>query len=85
MVLFIVLGIGANLILYCLLRAFKLIDASAVAPYRYTELIFSVLVGYYFFGENIDNNVAIGALVIIVATLFVIYESVLKRKTKLAS
>ncbi len=29
------LGAGANLILFCLLKAFALIDATALAPYRY--------------------------------------------------
>ncbi len=34
------LGITSNLILYCLLKSFKLIEVSSVAPYRYIELIF---------------------------------------------
>eukprot|EP01132_Coremiostelium_polycephalum_P003052 gene3052-3817_t len=45
------LGIGNNLILYCILRAFALSEASALAPFRYIELLFSMLVGYVCFGE----------------------------------
>ena len=32
--LFAVLGAGANLLLYCLLKSFDLVDASALAPFR---------------------------------------------------
>ena len=39
LLLLLVLGGGANLILYFLLKSFALIDASAVAPYRYVELL----------------------------------------------
>lgn len=79
---FVLLGIIANLILYCLLRSFKLIDASAVAPYRYTELLFSAGMGYIFFNEVLDSSIISGAVIIIVATLFVLYESLLKRKVR---
>ncbi|NDB84877.1 MAG: DMT family transporter, partial [Alphaproteobacteria bacterium] len=40
---FLILGGSANLILFFLLKAFSLLDASALAPYRYLELFFSSL------------------------------------------
>jgi drug/metabolite transporter (DMT)-like permease len=39
------LGGGANALLYCLLKSFSMVDASALAPFRYTELILSAAVG----------------------------------------
>ena len=79
---FAALGIVANLILYCLLKSFALIDASSVAPYRYTELLFSAAMGYIFFNEVMDSSIISGAVIIIVATLFVLYESLLKKKVR---
>ena len=40
------LGAGANALLYCLLKSFSMVDASALAPFRYTELILSATVGF---------------------------------------
>ena len=46
-----ILGAGANGLLYCLLKSFSMVDASALAPFRYTELILSAGVGFLLFGE----------------------------------
>lgn len=68
------LGGGANLLLYCLLKAFSYIDAAALAPFRYVELIPSVGFGYFLFGDIPSTAVFIGALIIIPSTLFIIYK-----------
>lgn len=73
--LFAVLGVGANLILYCLLKSFEMVEASFVAPYRYLEFIFSAAMGYIFFAEIPDKSTLYGAIVIIVSTMVVVYES----------
>ncbi len=77
--LFLILGTSANLILYCLLKAFSFIEASAVAPYRYVELLFSASLGYWIFNETPNNSTIIGAIVIIIATLFLAYELFIKQ------
>jgi S-adenosylmethionine uptake transporter len=79
---FVILGVVANLILYCLLKGFALVDASALAPYRYVELLFSVSLGYIFFREVPDSHIVYGAAVIILATLLVLYEGLLGRKAR---
>lgn len=68
------LGIGANLLLYCLLKAFAYADAAALAPFRYAELVPSVSLGYFLFGEIPAFAVFIGALIIIPSTFFIIYK-----------
>ena len=67
------LGCGANLILFCLLKAFAATDASAVAPFRYVELILSAGLGIVVFGEIPTMSLCLGALVIIPVTLFLVY------------
>ncbi len=78
LLLLLVLGGGANLILYFLLKSFALIDASAVAPYRYVELLISASLAYMIFGEVPTMHTLIGAAVIIPSTLFVIYNEIKK-------
>ena len=70
--LLMLLGIGANLILYCLLKAFKSADASAMAPFRYVELFLAALSGYYLFEEIPKSSTWIGAIIIIPSTLFIV-------------
>lgn len=66
------LGCGANLILYCLLKAFACADVSALAPFRYVELVFSALSGYFLFSEIPSQYTWFGAAVIIPCTFFVV-------------
>lgn len=72
------LGAGGNLILFFLLKAFSLVPASSVAPYRYLELIFSGIVGYLFFAEVPTVYSVIGAAIIVPATLYVAYKQINK-------
>jgi S-adenosylmethionine uptake transporter len=70
-ILLALLGAGSNLILYCLLKAFSYVNASAVAPYRYLELIISGVVGFIVFNEIPALPAFIGTLIIIPCTLYV--------------
>lgn len=59
------LGIGSNLILYCILKAYSLAPISLLAPLRYLELLISMTIGYLFFGEAISLSMLGGAALII--------------------
>ena len=69
-----VLGASANLILFFLLKAFALADATALAPYRYIELVLSAIIAYIVFQEIPANATLWGSLVVIPSTLFIIYS-----------
>jgi|UniRef100_A0A7R9TDQ8 S-adenosylmethionine uptake transporter len=75
-----ILGAGANLLLFCLLKSFSLLDASALAPFRYTELMWSAAVGAWIFGEIPTMATLVGAAVIIPSTLYVVWAE--NEKTK---
>jgi S-adenosylmethionine uptake transporter len=64
------LGMGGNSILYCLLKAFSYADVSALAPYRYFEMILSIIFGYVLFSEHPTIYTIAGASIIIPVTLF---------------
>ena len=63
-----VLGAGAQL---CLIRAFTLAEASVVAPFTYTGILFATGWGIGLYGEYPDFWTVIGAVVIVAAGLYV--------------
>ncbi|WP_174516728.1 DMT family transporter [Wolbachia endosymbiont of Cardiocondyla obscurior] len=74
LVLLLILGINSNLILFFILKAFTLADATALAPYRYIELIISAIVTYVMFNELPDKSALYGILILIPSTLFIVYS-----------
>lgn len=74
LVLLLILGISSNLILFFMLKAFALTDATALAPYRYIELIISAIVTYVIFNELPDKSALYGTLILIPSTLFIAYS-----------
>ncbi len=67
------LGAGGNLILYFLLKAFAATDVSALAPYRYVELIFATFFGYVLFQEIPTEMTLLGAAIIVPSTFAIAY------------
>ena len=74
LVLLFILGASANLILFFLLKAFAVADATALAPYRYFELVVSALIAYLVFQEIPTEATILGSVVVIPSTLFIIYS-----------
>lgn len=74
------LGVGANLIQVFLFLAFKATDASALAPFRYVEFLFSLLFGFIFFSQVPSTHIFIGAGLIILSNFYVAY---MERKASL--
>ncbi len=69
-----ILGCSANLILYFLLKSFALVDASAVAPYRYIELIFSAIAGFVIFNETPHCYIWYGGIILVMSITFIFYS-----------
>lgn len=69
--LLLILSCGSNLVLFCILKAFSLAEASFLAPFRYTELIISALFGIFVFHEWPSQATLVGSVVIILSTLYV--------------
>jgi drug/metabolite transporter (DMT)-like permease len=63
------LGIGllAQAGQYCFLRAYRLADASVLAPIGYLSIVVTTAAGYIFFDEVPDQRIVIGAVVILAA------------------
>jgi drug/metabolite transporter (DMT)-like permease len=63
----IVSGAGAY---YCITAAMRVGEVGAVTPFRYTRLVFGMLIGILIFGERPDAMTYVGAAVIIAAGLY---------------
>ncbi|MDR2812929.1 MAG: DMT family transporter [Puniceicoccales bacterium] len=66
------LGIGANFLLFFILKSLSYVDVSATAPFRYVELILASVFGYLFFDEKISINVILGAVIIIPSVIYLV-------------
>lgn len=67
------LGVGSNLILFCLLKAFAATEVSALQPFRYSELMVSAAFGFVIFNELPTINTLMGAAIIVPATFYIAY------------
>jgi drug/metabolite transporter (DMT)-like permease len=55
---------------YAIVAAMRIGDASAITPFRYTRLLFSMIVGVAVFHEHPDTATLIGATIIIASGLY---------------
>jgi len=62
------LGTGGH---YCWTRALKLADASLLAPLSYLQLLVVAVLAWALFGEQVDGYTALGAAIIIGASLYI--------------
>jgi S-adenosylmethionine uptake transporter len=74
------LGIGGNLILLFLLKAFAATDVSALSPFRYTELFSAGIIGYLVFGEIPSQWTLLAAAIIIPSTFWIAHYETHKNK-----
>ena len=72
-------GLAAHI---CMFNAFRLADASLLAPINYTRIVASVLLGYIIFGELPDIYTIVGGVVIVASGLFVIWRESYRRKVR---
>lgn len=73
------LGTGAQL---CIIRSFSMTEAGIVAPFAYLGIVFSVFWSVTAFGHWPDGWTLVGALVIVVAGLYVWHRETLAARPK---
>jgi len=60
---------------WLLIRAYEVAEASAVQPFAYFQLLFASALGITIFGDALQLNVVIGALVVVSAGLFTLWRA----------
>ncbi|MBY3466657.1 DMT family transporter [Rhizobium laguerreae] len=64
--------------------AMRIGEISFVAPFRYTSLIFSSLLGFLFFAEVPDSWTLVGAAIVIASGLYTFYREAKRRVSPIA-
>jgi drug/metabolite transporter (DMT)-like permease len=59
---------------WMLIRAYDVAEASAVQPFAFLQLFWVAILGVVVFGEEIEPNVAFGAIVVVGAGLFTLWR-----------
>lgn len=77
-----ILGCSSNLILFFLLKALLLVDATTLAPYRYFEIVISAFLAYVVFKEIPDINI-LYFLLLLISLLFFNYLKPSKKKSSI--
>jgi drug/metabolite transporter (DMT)-like permease len=65
------MGAGAH---FCMIQAFSRAQASLLAPFNYSKLIWVVILGYLVFGDLPGIDTLLGSAVIAVAGIYVLYR-----------
>ena len=64
-----------------MIEAFRRGEAALVAPFKYSSLLWAALIGFLMFGELPDRWTIVGAVIIVLAGLYVLHrETQLKRR-----
>lgn len=69
--LFVIIGALGTAAQLCIIRSFSIAEAAVVAPFAYVGILFATLWGIALYGEYPDRWTLVGALVIVVAGLYV--------------
>jgi drug/metabolite transporter (DMT)-like permease len=77
------LGTGGQ---YCWAHALRRADASLLAPLSYLQLLIVAVLAWWLFGENVDGSTALGAAIIIGASVYIARRehTLARRQRKLA-
>lgn len=64
---------------YLVIRAYELLDASAVQPISYISLVYASLFGIFLYGETLTWNVVAGSVVVVGAGIFTFWREYVLR------
>jgi len=70
-------GVGAY---YLVTAAMRVGEVSAVTPFRYTRIVFAMIVSVAFFSESIDSLTILGATIVIASGLYSIWREKVRRR-----
>ena len=71
-------GLAFGFAMFFLTDAFRYAEASLVSPFKYSGVIWAVLLGFLIWGERPGLDVLIGALVIVASGLFILRRERIK-------
>lgn len=72
--LIIFLGVNGAAGFYCLSKAYCSAEASAIAPFEYTYIIWAIVFGYLFWNEVPGITTIIGVIILVSSSLYIWYR-----------
>ncbi len=72
--LMVFLGVNGAVGFYCLSRAYCSSEASAIAPFEYTYIIWAIVFGYLFWNEVPGVTTIIGVIILVSSSLYIWYR-----------
>ena len=76
------IGLTLTAVQFCIVKAFRLAEATVVNPVDYVRLIFSAVLGYFLFEEVPTVWTIVGAAIIVAATLYILFREARLSKGK---
>ncbi|NLS03440.1 DMT family transporter [Rhizobium sp. P32RR-XVIII] len=68
---------------YFLIRAYDMLDASAVQPLTYLQLVYACIIGVTIYSETLTFNMIVGSVIVVAAGIFTIWrEHVVARRAR---
>jgi len=84
MLLILAIGAIAAIGFYCLSKAYCMAEASALAPFEFTYIIWAVVFGYLFWNEIPGETTIAGILILVSSSLYISYrERQLEKRARL--
>ena len=80
-ILLILTGVLGFIAQVFLTKSYQLADASLLAPFEFSSLLWSYFIGYFLFHEVISLRVYLGGLIVVLSVAYIFYrESTLKKR-----
>ena len=73
-ILMLSLGLIAAVGFYCLSRAYATAEASAIAPFEFTYILWAVMFGYLFWRETPEPTTFVGIGILMSSSLYIWYR-----------
>ena len=70
---------------YVLVLSTRIGDMAVIAPFRYSRIIFAMIVGYTVFNERPDVHTYVGAIIIVASGLYTLYRESRRRASLTAN
>jgi len=59
---------------YFLIRAYDMLDAAAVQPLTYLQLVYASIIGVTIYGETLNLNTIVGSVIVVASGIFTIWR-----------
>ena len=74
-----ILGLAGQ---YLVLQGYRMAPAAYIAPMQYSQIVWAILFGYFFFNELIDKWVVIGSVVTIFSGVMIVWRETMPTSLK---